>query len=349
MAEHRKRKSFIRRARHYISRRKWIIPAAVLAVVAVIAAAVLVLADRQNQENYKVSAEASGNVGSGYRDIIWNNKHYRYNNRITAILLAGLDSEGEIKETKSYAMAPRADSIQLLIIDGKTHKTHILGLNRNTITKIRKYALNGKNRGLMRDQLCLAYTYGNGGKVSCESLCEAVSILLYDIPIKSYMVVNRTSLEKVAEIVGPVEVTVPNDDLVEDDPAYYEGATVTIDASNLEFYIRSRDIEVSHSNLGRMERQKSYINAAMESMMARISDDPSALWDDIVQLEGCMLTNITRSRYLELASQLKDTEYSASDYVTLEGTMSEDSYYDEFYPDQEKVLEFVVDTFYMEQ
>ena len=344
----RKKKSLLRRIRHWVKRHRWVVPAACVVLIVMIGAAILIISDLQNQDSMQLSG-ADTNVGSGYRDVVFQGKRYRYNNRITAILFAGVDSEGELEAYSTYTMAPRADSIELILLDERNQKMRIVALSRDTMTKIRKYALDGMYRGLFRDHLGLAYTYGDGGKVSCESLREAVSMLLYDVPIRDYLVVNRSSMETLAGIVGPVEVTVPNDDLAELDEAYYTGATVTIDADNLEFYIRSRDIEEDLSNVGRMERQQSYITAAMDQFLQKINNNASSVWDDLETIEGCMQTNITRSRYLDLVKTLQSVTFSAEDYLIPEGTQKVGEKYDEFYPDEEALLAMVVDLFYIEQ
>ena len=331
-----------------LRRLKWLIPVILLVAAAAVGVGLLVRGSIRSRESLNVTAASNSNVSSGYRDVTWQGKHYRYNNLVTAILFAGLDSDGEMTEYSIYTKAPRADSIQLVILDQKNQVIKVVGISRDTMTKIRKYALDGMDRGLMRDHLGYAYTYGNGGAVSCESLCEAVSILFYNMPIRDYVVVNRSSLAALAEIVGPVEVVVPNNDLAELDEAYSQGQTVVIDADNLEFYVRSRDTEVDFSNTSRMQRQQSYISAAMQKLLEKAADDPAAVWDDLQQIESCMQTNITRSRYLDLASTLKNVTYSDDNYLTLGGSEATGSH-DEFYPDEESLLALVMDLFYIEQ
>ena len=52
----------------------------------------------------------------------------------------------------------------------------ILSINRDTMTDIRRYTMNGNDKGLYTTHIGYAYSYGDGGKVSCESLCEAGEI-----------------------------------------------------------------------------------------------------------------------------------------------------------------------------
>ena len=178
----------------------------------------------------------------GYQNVTLENEQYRYNTKVYAILVAGVDPEGELEEVAIYTMAPKADSIHLVIVDESRQKIRILTLNRDTITDIRKYTLSGKDRGLFRDHLALAFTYGNGGKISCINLCKAVSLLLNGIPIRDYIVIDTDFVTELARFTDPVEVVIPNDDLAGIDEKYAKGKTLTVDSDNIEFFLRFRNV-----------------------------------------------------------------------------------------------------------
>ena len=101
---------------------KWFVPC-VLLVIAVLAAGGLWLAHeaREEGELQNISGDRV-NVGTGYRDITYKGKQYRYNTRITSILYAGVDSDGEMVKNSRYTNAPRADSISLIVMDEFHHK-----------------------------------------------------------------------------------------------------------------------------------------------------------------------------------------------------------------------------------
>ena len=349
MSRKHKRPSAWRRLKHKIKRRRWIIPVMIIAVIVIAIGAVLVITDLKNQESQQVTAGNSTYTGSGFREVSWKGQNYKFNNQLITILLSGLDSEGKMEEYTSYTTGPQSDSIQLLVIDPQMHEMHIVALDRNTITKIRKYTVSGYDRGLFEDFLCFAFMYGNGGKASCENLAEAVSLLMYNVPIRDYVVMNRSSLEAIAKIVGPVEVTVPNDDLAEADPKYTKDSTVVVDATNIDQYVHYRNTDEHFSNEGRMQRQESYINAAMAQFMEKIENEPDAVWKDLEQMEDCMQTNITRNRYLELVKATKDIDYTSDNFIIPEGEAVVGTYYDEFYVDQEALIEIILDLFYIAQ
>ena len=315
-------------------RRKWIRPAIVMSIVVVVVVALALTGYIRSRETFTTEEKAgsNGNVELRYKDVSYQGEKYKYNNRITTILLAGLDSEDDIVATKTFTMAPRA-----------------VALNRDTMTKIRRYTLDGYSRGLYTDHLGYAFTYGDGGEKSCENLSEAVSLLLYDVPISHYLVVNRSSIKKIAEIVGPVEVVVPNNDLIEVDSEYTEGNKVLIDQNNIELFVRRRDTSKDFTNTSRMERQQAYINAAMEKVLALLKDDPSEAWSMLEELEKCVMTDINRSQYLDLVNDINKVSYSSGNYYTPVGTQSSENTHDEFYVDETDLLEKVVDLFYLKK
>ena len=57
---------------------------------------------------------------------------------------------------------------------------------------IRRYSRSGSDMGTYVSHLGYAYSYGDGGEVSCEDLREAVSNLLGGIPVNEYAVTNRS-------------------------------------------------------------------------------------------------------------------------------------------------------------
>jgi len=59
-------------------------------------------------------------------------------------------------------------------------------------------------------------------------------------------------------------VTVPDDSLVDQHPEFTAGTEVTLDESNTEIFVRSRDTETSQSAIARLGRQKIYIRAFVD-------------------------------------------------------------------------------------
>ncbi len=352
MAAEKKKKHHRHRRFHKIRRwfrenRKTIVAAAVIAVVIVAGLSVFAYSTIQKQNSRHVTAGNSINMGSGYRNIKYKGKSYQYNSLITTILYAGIDSDGLLEPT-GYTDAPRADSIYLAIIDKQHGKLTIMGLNRDTMTDIRRYSVTGRDRGTYVSHLCLAFTYGDGGKASCENLRDAVSNLLGGLPITEYVVTNRSSLPYINDLAGGITVTVPNDDLEEVDPVFKKGAQVKLDDSNIETYLRTRDIEVDFSNEGRMERQKGFITAFVDQMMDKLRQEPEATWNNAQRMNDYVLTSITRNKYIDLVNLVDKVSFDDSDFYIPEGEDRLGDLHDEFYVDESALQEKIVELFYEE-
>ena len=131
---------------------------------------------------------------AGYQRITYQGSDYEYNSQIKVIMFVGIDSEGELTTYNRYSVAPRADTIDLLILDDYHKKMKLLTISRDTITTIDRYAMNGERRNPYDTQIGYAFSYGDGGKASCENLVNAVSRLLGGVPIHEYVVTNTSSL-----------------------------------------------------------------------------------------------------------------------------------------------------------
>ena len=110
---------------------------------------------------------------------------------------------------------------------------------------------------------------------------------------------------------------------------------------------RSRDTAVDFSNAGRMERQKAYINGAVKKIRSMVNDDSTALWDKVHLSEKYMRTSITRNQYLDLTNLLNNCSYSDTDFFIPDGNNITTARYDEFYVDEEHLMEKVIELFYI--
>ncbi|MDO4322033.1 MAG: LCP family protein [Lachnospiraceae bacterium] len=347
--KHRYRHSRLYRIRRWIRHnKKQTVLFTVLGVIFVLGLVVWMRNALIQQSNRHITAGNSIDMGSGYRRITYNGKEYQYNSLITTVLYAGVDSEGVLETMGSYTDAPRADSINLVILDKKNQRMTIMPINRDTMTEIRRYTVSGKDRGTYTSHLGLAYTYGDGGKVSCENLREAVSKLLGDIPINEYVVTNRSSMPYINQLVGGVMVTVPNDDLAENYPEFQKGASVKLDDTNIEAYLRSRDTEEDFSNEGRMERQRSYMSAYVEQFKIVLEEDLSDTWNKVEKMNKYLQTSITKNKYINLANLLKRINFDENSFSLIEGQDAQGELHDEFYVDETALQEKIIELFYEE-
>ena len=329
-------------------RRKMILLGVTIAVAVIALATGVVLKKLNEQKIYHVTSANSVDVGAGYRYTEYNGKKYQYNNRVTTLLYAGLDSFDEMKQTAVYGDKARADSIMLIVLDEASKKMSVVAINRDTMTEIHRFSRNGDDLGTYVTHLGYAYANGDGGEASCENLMEAVSNLIDGLPIDGYIVSNQTSIVMINDLVGGVTVTVPNDDLVAQYPELTKGSVVTLDDSNVRAYVQQRDTAVDFSNEGRIERQKSFVLSFMDEFSTLVNDDASQVWDKLEECSSWLQTDITKNRYLSLADAFSQTSLTSDSYYILEGEDQLGELHDEFYYDEDALQELIIKLFYRE-
>lgn len=84
---------------------------------------------------------------------------------------------------------------------------------------------------------------------------------------------NLDGLPELSKSVGVITVTVPDDSLVDQHPEFTAGTEVTLDESNTEIFVRSRDTETSQSAIARLGRQKIYIRAFVDKAKELYAED----------------------------------------------------------------------------
>lgn len=320
--------------------------AAAILIVIIIAAVVIGI---QKADNNSKVVEADGTlIENSYQNITYEGKNYVYNSKATAILYAGLDSTGDIETYNRYTTAPRADTIEVFILDDYHKTIRILAISRDTIAEISRYTMNGTYRDEYKSQIGYAFAFGDGGKISCNNLKTAVSNFLGGIPVKEYVITNTDSLKDINRLAGGVKVTVPNNDLAGSYPELGKGRTVTLDDSNVDAFVRSRDTDVEFSNNGRMERQRAFSESFMKAFKESVSNDAEGTWSKIEEIKGNMLTSITRSQYLDLAEKISEADFPDDNYFTIEGQDIRGEENDEFHVDKEKLQKLIIDLFYIE-
>lgn len=337
-----------RKSRHQRKKQKMLILGLAAAVIFVGLAATVVVNKLKEQKNYHVTGINSVDVGAGYRYTEYNGKKYQYNNRVTTLLYAGLDSFDELKQTATYGDKARADSIMLIVLDEVSKKMSVVAINRDTMTEVHRFSRKGDDLGVYVTHLGYAYTNGDGGEASCENLKTAVSTLFNNLPIDGYMVSNQTSIVMINDLVGGVTVTVPNDDLAAKYPELTTGNVVTLDESNVRAYVQQRDTAVDFSNEGRIERQKSFVLSFMDEFGSMVKEDASSVWDSLEACSDWMQTDITKNKYLSLADAFSQTNLAPDSYYILEGEDQLGELHDEFYYDEDALQELIIKLFYRE-
>lgn len=288
---------------------------------------------------------------NGCGEIRFQGKTYRRNTAMRAILCIGVDTKGEMESHTASGQGGQADGVFLVAQDAARDRVKILMIPRDSMTEITLFDLSGNELGKDVQHLTLAYAYGDGKEKSCELMTEAVSNLLGNLKIDGYAAVNISAIPILNDAVGGVTVTVRDEGLEKRDPALKMGETVTLCGTQAETFIRYRDITKSQTAIGRMERQKQYMQGYMQATKAAAAKDDRLIPDLMNQLQSYMVTNMAKDQYLDMALSVLNSQDSLGDgdILTVPGEAVETDLYDEYHVDREALVPMVLDLFYVEK
>lgn len=275
-----------------------------------------------------------------------NGKLYRYNDEIVTLLLLGVDqAEPEINEGSTDSEVC-ADVILLAAVDMKNDRVSFYTISRDAMCEFT--IPNSETGGAVNvtGQLALTYSYGDGGKTSCDKTREAVSQLLFDLPIYSCSALYLDGLGTLNDAVGGVTVTV----LEDINYGYYAmrvGEEVTLNGDMAKRYIRTRE-HTSDGNLKRMERQKQYFKALLEKALEIVRADYMNILDVYDAVKNDIVTDLSVGDILYLASKAVGMDISG-EVINVPGkvTMSEDNYV-EYIVDKDALTDIIMDIYYEE-
>lgn len=311
---------------------------AIIAVAAIGAAAALHWSDKNDADTKKEEEQQTSEANQRY--ITYNGEKYIYNSNLKTMLFLGVDKE-ETATVHEYAgQSGQSDCIILLVLDQEGKTIKLLEVSRDTMADIDIYDMDGNFMATETAQIALQYAYGKGEKDSCRLSVDAVSKLLYQIRINDYLSLNIAGVPSIVDSVGGVEITIPQD-YTAIDPAFVQGAVLTLNGEQAEKYIRYRDLNVHGSNNDRMERQTQFIQALFEKIGN--SDDGGlemlhAFWNSG---QDYMTTN------LDLNTLEKLTSYTMQpDIIKIPGEVRAGEQHDEFYVDEQELQKIIIDTFY---
>lgn len=291
-----------------------------------------------------------GTITSGtYREnsredtIQYDGKLYRYNDHLSNYMFLGVDTRESVETYETQQDAGQADAIFLVSYDRAENSLQCLLIPRDTMVQVEVLGPDGKSRGMTEDHINIQYAFGDGKTKSCELMRDAVSRLLYQVPIQGYCSLNMDGIPIAVDIIGGVELTVPDDSLSEINPEFQQGAQVTITAENAEQFVRYRDIEKSQSAVVRMNRQKVFLQAYAVKARAAAEQDASVVTRLYEGIQNYMVTNMGNDLFAKLLEASGSTET-----MTLPGKGVQGEAYDEYLVDDDQLYELVLRMFYKE-
>lgn len=282
--------------------------------------------------------------------ITYNGHDYVYNDDIVSIAFLGVDKRELGLEDGVVGTAGQADATIVITVDTSTGKAKVIAVPRDTMVEVELYTENNVFLRNEEMQLCLSYAYGNGTDTSATNVTTSLSRILYNVPINKYFALDLDGIAPINDAIGGVTV-----ESIYDLPKHgiKKGDQVHLIGDLTEAYVRTRDMDTVNASLNRTARQVQYIKAFAAQLAPAVMNDFSVVSRLYTTATDYSTTNISLPDATYLASLMLSKNITDFETVTIEGEMKAsekqdyaDYVYAEFYPDEDALLQVVLDTFY---
>ena len=286
--------------------------------------------------------------------ITYNGKKYRYNDNLINILVMGIDDYGLKGDKDTDANPYQADTIVLGTVDAVKKTVSFMSIPRDTVASIKVLDLNDEVATVKKGPIAIQHSFGTQGERTNEAVVDAVSNLLYSIPINRYVSVDITAIPDINDSLGGITVDIP-EDLTKWNPKMKAGTKdYLLLNKDAVIFVARRDTGIDDSAMGRMKRQVMYLKKLFPAVKAKTAENityPIALYNSEADK---VKTNLTIDEMTYLAKLLLDLELSDKDIVSVPGEMKriepgeiEDYEYEMGYiVDEDALKQLIVDRFY---
>lgn len=298
--------------------------------------------------------------------VSYNGTNYIYNEDVITILVLGVDNSYEDTADASQNTDVKnrdndivytdengseyvryggtVDMCFLLILNMETNEMNVLSINRDSMTDVNICTTEGVAALTDEMQLTLAYSYADGGIVSCENFTAAVSGLLKNLPINAYIAVDMEGLGDINDAVNGV--TLIASETVSAD--IFENNSVTLIGEMAYDYLEYVYLDSIGDNSSRIARQNQYFAAWINRLQQSYSIEKSVLKDVYNAAAPYIETNLDMYQMIYLAYVVKDMDLTVADVAEIDGEYTRTDYFDEYRLDEESLVEFLLEYFYTE-
>lgn len=271
-------------------------------------------------------------------------KEYKLRDQLTSVLFMGVDRREHATDANRTAGGGQADFLMLLVIDDGRNVITPIMINRDTMTEITLIDIYGEESGNYTAQICLSHGFGNGREQSCELTVRAVSKLLKNVPIDHYVAMGMDGIAAFNDVIGGVEVTL-EDDFTEFDPEMTKGARIKLKGMQAEYFVRGRYGVGNQTNMYRMHRQRIYLESAKEIILSEIRKSANFVNTMFDAVEDTLITDVRRGYLVNLANKIH--LYEVKPFTDIAGVSSVGkSGYMEFIPDEDSIIQTLLDSYY---
>lgn len=271
---------------------------------------------------------------------------YKYRDDVISILLMGIDymSNEKYWDSKTVSNGGNADVMALVILNTKTFDFSILYIPRDTMADVIAMDAEGNYIDTVRTNISEAHSYGDGKELSCQLTADAVSQLLYGVPVNRYIALDYNALYTLNTIIGGLTITF-TEDYTNISSAYTKGSTVTMSNWQMRRFITYRNSYDVGGAYDRGVRNMTVLKALFEQCKDEIAADPTVALDFMSQLSSYLTTDLELSEITFLATNIGKMSFNSDTIIKLPGESVMGEEYAEFYPDEQWLHDFVADTF----
>lgn len=289
---------------------------------------------------------------NNHEEIITYKGHkYAFNENVVSIAFMGVDQR-DLQSKNDADFVGCADADVVVTVDTSDGTVKIINIPRDTMVDIDVYNDTGVFLSTENVQLCLAYAYGDGKTKSCENVTKAISRILYNVPINKYFALDLEGVAPINDAIGGVtleaQYSVP-------DKGIEKGKKVTLKGDMAEAYVRTRDMDYLEASLNRSARIEQYVKAFAQQLIPAVKKDFGVVTKLYNTASKYSQTNITLNNATYLASTVLDKGIDSFETYTITGSMTEtkhtkypDAVIAEFTPDEDSVMEAVLNTYYVQ-
>lgn len=273
---------------------------------------------------------------------------WNYREDLVTVLLMGVDYMGDESHWSEDTVfnSGNADVLALAVLDTTNNTLSLLHIPRDTVADIMVLDEDGNYQDMVTRSIATAYSFGDGGDLSCELTADAVSRLLNGIPIQRYAAVSYDVLYELNDLVGGVTLTLDEDEDFSDiDSALTPGSTVTLTDEQLFRFVTYRDKTQLESAYDRGQRHMLLLNVLFDQCKEAFQADmtfPIQMYNRAIEY---LTTNLTVSEIGYLAQQVFQADFHTDAVYTLDGDMTMGETYAEYIPDADWIHNYVVETF----
>ena len=327
----------------------------VVLLIALVAAFLFML--KNSRDNIHPNGEITietGNIGvdddtapvvyNSGKQIVYKGETYNYNESVVSVAFLGVDRENLGTDSGIIGTGGQADTIAVALYDTDTGKINFAVIPRDTMVDVNNYDTSGSYLDIKKEQICMAYAYGDGKKTSCENTLRSISRLLMGIPVDYYVAMDLNGIPALNDAIGGVTLT-----CIETEGRFTQGETVTLLGEDADAYVRDRDMSKLDSDTPRRARQKQYAEHFIEKATSQIKKNFSLVTKLYNLAMKYVVTDLSLDKVTYIASTAVKNNVAVEDFKTVPGDYTAGEKFAEYNVDETALFEMILELFYIKQ